>query len=189
MSSSDRERWDKKYAKGEGPAHFAPKAFLTDHRHLLTGGRALDFACGFGGNALYLAELGYQVDAVDISIVALRQAQAEARRRRQALRLIQADLTRWWVPPRHYDLIILFLYSARDLMPQLLEGLRPGGLIFQLNRNPRTLESRPTFNPDFVIGPGELRRAALAAGLEILFVADELPDDPTTTALIARRPA
>lgn len=189
MSSSDRKRWDEKYARGEGPAHFAPQAFLTDHRHLLTGGRALDLACGFGGNALYLAELGYQVDALDISIVALRQAQAEARRRRQALRLIQADLTRWWVPPGRYDLILLFLYSARDLMPQLLNGLRPAGLIFQINRNPRTLESRPTFNPDFVIQPGELGRTARAAGLEILFAADELPDNPTNTALIARRPA
>ena len=95
-SESDRERWNRKYSDREGPAHFRTSHLLVEHRHLIAEmardanlpdrgspptSRALDVACGFGGNSLYLASMGFQVDAVDISGVALAQLQAEAARR------------------------------------------------------------------------------------------------------------
>jgi tellurite methyltransferase len=185
---SDRERWDRKYAAGEGPAHFEPNRFLTENHHLLTGERALDVACGFGGNTLYLASMGYQVDAVDASGVALAQARAEARRRGLWPNLIQADLTRWRVPVAHYDLIVVFFYLNRDLMPHLAAGLRPGGLLFQAGRNAHFLTIRPDFNVSYLLEPGELYRLARDAGLEVLFHADGTPDQTSTSQLIARRP-
>lgn len=191
-SESDRQRWDRKYAAGEGPAHFEPKPFLTQHHHLLGGGRALDAACGFGGNALYLASFGYQVDAVDASGFALTQARAEAVQRGLPLNLVQADLSRWRVPPARYDLILVFYYLNRALMPVLAAGLRPGGLLFQANRNARFLAVRPGFDPDYLLRPGELGRLARAAGLEIVY---DLDGTPVTEAgqghdsrLIARKP-
>jgi SAM-dependent methyltransferase len=48
-------------------------------RGLVTGGRALDLGCGNGRNALYLASLGFEVDAVDLSPVAIAHAQEAAR--------------------------------------------------------------------------------------------------------------
>ncbi len=186
-TESDRERWDRKYAAGEGPAHFRANRLLTENLQLLTGGRALDVACGFGGNALYLASLGYQVDGVDASGVGLAQAQAEAMRRGLWIRLIQADLTRWWVPPAYYDLIAVFSYLNRELMHPLAAGLRPGGLLFQSNRNKRFLEMRPGFGPDFFLELGELRRLAQENGLEVLYHADGLADKPYVSRLIARR--
>lgn len=188
MPLSDRARWDRKYTAGEGPAHFRPKPFLTEYTHLLTGGRALDVACGFGGNALYLAGLGYRVDALDVSGVALAQARAEARRRGLPLNLVQADLDRWWLPPARYDLILVFYYLNRDLMPDLARSLRPGGLLFQANRNRHFLEQRPGFSPGYLLGIGELRQLALDARLEIVHYADGTPDEPHNTQLIARRP-
>lgn len=187
-AESDLERWDRKYAAGEGPAHFEPRRFLIHHRHLLTGGRALDVACGFGGNALYLAARDYQVHAVDASRVALDQARAEAVRRGLQIGFFQADLTRWSVPQEHYDLIAVFYYLNRDLMPQLAAGLRPGGLLFQANRNRQFLTIRPGFNPDFLLKPGELRRLALQAGLEVLLCSDGTPEEEHTSQLIAQRP-
>ena len=203
MSESDRERWDRKYAVREGPAHFRPNRLLVEHHHLLTGTgqdavqhpagfftrqRALDVACGFGGTSLYLASLGYQVDAVDVSGVALAQVQAEASRRGLHVSLIQADLGHWWVPPSRYDLIIVSKYLNRDLMPQLSRGLRTGGLLFVETRNLRYLSVRPGFDPAFLLQLGELRRFAMDAGLDVVKVADGIPE-AHASQLIARRPA
>jgi 2-polyprenyl-3-methyl-5-hydroxy-6-metoxy-1,4-benzoquinol methylase len=188
MVETDRERWDRKYAAGEGPAHFEPKPFLTEHRHLLTGGRALDVACGFGGTAIYLASLGYRVDAVDVSSVGLAQARAEAGRRNLLINFIQADLARWTVPPLHYDLITIFHYLNRDLMPRLVSGLRPGGLLFQATRNTRYLSVRPDFDPGFLLEVGELARFAAETGLEILHCTDGTSREAHASQLIALRP-
>jgi tellurite methyltransferase len=185
MSLSDRERWNRKYAHGEGPAHFAPKDFLVEHAGLLAGGRALDAACGFGGNALFLAARGYNVDAVDVSEVALRKAQGEARRRglQDRVRLAQADLERWWVPPACYELILVFYYLNRDLWPELFAGL-----LFQAHRNRRFLRERPDFSPDYLLEVGELRQRAEEAGLEIVYYAEGTPERDYDTRIIGRRP-
>jgi tellurite methyltransferase len=196
---SDRERWNQKYARGQGPAHFRPSRLLVEHQHLLAdpsrqpadadiGRRALDVACGFGGSALYLASRGYQVDAVDISSVALSQAQAEAQRRGLQLGLVQADLARWWVPPCHYDLIVVRYYLNRDLMPELARGLKPRGLLFLETWNEHALAARPGFDPAYLLHPGELRRFALDAHLDLIQVADGATEDHVSR-LIARRPA
>lgn len=186
---SDRERWDRKYAAGEGPAHFRPQPFLTGHRRMFRGNRALDVACGFGGNAMYLASLGYHVDAIDVSKVALVRAQGEMERRGLILNLVQADLSRWWVPPARYDLIIAFYYLNRDMMPQVASGLRPGGLLFQANRNTCFLKVRPNFDPDYLLQPGELRHLTRAAGLEVILYREGIASQNYDSQIIARRPA
>lgn len=186
-SKSDRSRWDRKYAAGEGPSHFRPRPFLVDHRHLLSGRGALDVATGFGGNAMYLASLGFQVDALDVSGVALSKARAEAVARGLAINWLQVDLNRWWYPPCHYDLVTVFFYLNRELMPQLASALRRGGLLVQANHNRRFLEQRPNFSPSYLLEPGELRQMALDAGLEIVCYADSAPDQASDSRLIARR--
>jgi SAM-dependent methyltransferase len=203
IAESDRERWNRKYVDREGPAHFRTSHLLVEHRHLiaemardtnLPGGglppvpKALDVACGFGGNSLYLASIGFQVDAVDISGVALAQLQAEAARSGLRLRLVQADLTRWWVPPSHYDLIIVTFYLNRDLMPQLSRGLCPGGLLFMETHNRRFVSVRPNFDPAFLLHPGELCQFAQDAEMQVIQVADD-GFDAHTSQLVARRPA
>jgi len=190
MSESDRERWNRKYAAGEGPAHFQAKEFLLEHAHVLAGGRALDVACGFGGNALYLAARSYRVDGVDVSEIGLTQAQSEARERglQHKVQFVQADMDRWWVPPERYDLILVFFYLNRGLMPRLAKGLRPGGLLFEANRNVRFLQARPDFDPDYLLAVGELREMALDAGLEVVYYADGTPERDSDARLIARAP-
>lgn len=190
MPLTDRERWNRKYARGEGPAHFEPKDFLTAHAGLLTGGRALDVACGFGGNTLFLAAQGYHVDAVDVSEVALRQAWDEAGRRglQGQIHLIQANLDRWWVPAARYDLLLVFYYLNRDLWPDLFAGLRPGGLLLEAHRNRRLIRGRPDFDPGYLLEVGELHGRAQEAGLEILHYAEGTPERDYDVQLIARRP-
>lgn len=188
QDESDRERWDRKYAAGEGPAHFQPNDFLVENQHLLRGDRALDAACGFGGNAFFLARLGFQVEAVDISAVGLARARAEARRRALDIDWLQADLTRWRIPPERYDVILVFYYLNRELTPDLAAGLRPGGLLVQANRNKRFLSVRPGFDADYLLQPGELATMARRAGLEVLYHTETPPGEGHNSRLIARKP-
>jgi 2-polyprenyl-3-methyl-5-hydroxy-6-metoxy-1,4-benzoquinol methylase len=185
---SDRERWDRKYAAGEGPTHFRPNSLLVQNQQLLRNGRALDVACGFGGNALLLARRGFQVEAVDISAVGLARARSEAIRRDLEIDWVQADLARWWIPPGRYDVILVFYYLNRELAPHLAGGLRPGGYLFQANRNKAFLSVRPDFDPDYLLEPGELAEMARKAGLEVVHYARTPPGESHNSQLIARKP-
>ncbi|POX42856.1 SAM-dependent methyltransferase [Streptomyces sp. Ru73] len=76
--------WDSLYADRSSPVpFFAPKPdenlVRYVERGLITKGRALDLGCGLGRNALYLAALGFDVDAVDLSPAAVAWAEDRAR--------------------------------------------------------------------------------------------------------------
>ncbi len=104
------------------------------------------------------------------------------------LNLIQADMGRWWLPPACYDLIIVFFYLDRELIPILAGGLRPGGLLFQANRNERFLAVRLGFDPAYLLEPGRLRCLAQDAGLEVLYEGESPPGQGYNSEVIARRP-
>lgn len=75
--------WDGFYADRSKPVPFftaKPDENLVSYldRGLISRGRALDLGCGPGRNALHLASLGFEVDAVDLSPAALTWAQERA---------------------------------------------------------------------------------------------------------------
>ncbi|WP_407550964.1 class I SAM-dependent methyltransferase [Streptomyces sp. Pv4-95] len=76
--------WDSLYADRSRPVPFfvpKPDENLVSYldRGLITPGRALDLGCGAGRNALHLASLGFEVDAVDLSSAAIAWAEDRAR--------------------------------------------------------------------------------------------------------------
>lgn len=78
------EWWDGFYADRSRPVPFfvaKPDENLVScvERGVISGGRALDLGCGPGRNALYLAERGFEVDAVDLSPAAVGWARERAR--------------------------------------------------------------------------------------------------------------
>ncbi len=81
MSDADRDKWDARYRQGSYRARTHPTELLAEWLPRLPRGRALDVACGAGRNALYLAEAGYEVDAIDISSVALDRLREAAQTR------------------------------------------------------------------------------------------------------------
>jgi len=59
--------WDDRFASGEYPRAPEPSAVLRSDEPAIPDGRALDVAAGTGRNAVYLAEAGYAVEALDAS--------------------------------------------------------------------------------------------------------------------------
>ena len=141
---SDQERWDRRYER-EPSSVPAPDDFLVDHAHLLTAGRGLDVACGRGGNALFLAEQGYRVDAVDVSFNAVATLKVEAVKRSLDVRCFVADLDYYPLPTAYYDLVIVFYFFDPKLVPAIISSLRPGGLVVYATYNYRHTSVKPEF--------------------------------------------
>jgi 2-polyprenyl-3-methyl-5-hydroxy-6-metoxy-1,4-benzoquinol methylase len=73
MSIKDKEKWDAKYREKEQllkPRQASKN--LQDFIEHCKGTRALDIACGSGRNSIFLAECGFEVDALDIAEVAIK---------------------------------------------------------------------------------------------------------------------
>jgi tellurite methyltransferase len=153
-AATDRARWNRRYR--ERRVSIEPANLLVEHTDRLMGGRALDLACGTGANALFLAGLGYRVEAVDVSEVALRIAQAEARRRRVVVNWIQADARRLPLVRPSYDCVVVCRFLLRPVMPVVASLLRPGGYLFYESYNVRRLVRHPQFNRKYLLGVGEL---------------------------------
>jgi SAM-dependent methyltransferase len=104
--------WDGFYADRSKPVPFfvdKPDESLVSYleRGLIVPGRALDLGCGPGRNALHLASLGFEVDAVDLSPAAIAWASDRAREVGAAVRFHRGDafaLVGTELPDR-YDLI------------------------------------------------------------------------------------
>jgi hypothetical protein len=126
MPSSDAERWNERYRESRNLTFERPRPFLVENAGLLPRqGLAIDLAMGLGGNAGFLIGRGLRVVGVDISTVA---ASLVKRRRPEVMALV-ADLTRFYLPPGRFDLIINFYYLQRDLWPAIEAALRPGGVL------------------------------------------------------------
>ena len=122
----DRIKWNDKHAKDIDKQK--PADIVTEFWGLAKEGRALDIACGTGNNALFLAERGFVVDALDISEVGLKKAGEKHPRIRPAC----VDLDHYDIAPNRYDLILNIRFLKRRLFPYIKEGLVEGGvLIFE----------------------------------------------------------
>jgi tellurite methyltransferase len=126
---SDQERWDKKYQGEELAKGKKPNAFLQKHLSSLEKGVAIDLATGEGRNAVLLAQAGWKVDAIDISPVAVRKARKLAKEAGVRINFIRADLDFYAIAKEKYDLISVFYFWNRRLIPRMKRGLKKGGRI------------------------------------------------------------
>ncbi|WP_394426502.1 methyltransferase, FxLD system [Streptomyces sp. SGAir0957] len=133
-----RADWSNHYAAGKGFRQLGDKekSLLAEHAPAPTGGRALDAGCGTGELAVFLASIGYAVDAVDFAEGALERARAE-HAAVDGVRWLSLDLEHDDPEPLHedgYDLITLrlmypFLARRMSVVHALGERLRPGGAL------------------------------------------------------------
>ncbi|HET6654074.1 MAG TPA: class I SAM-dependent methyltransferase [Nocardioides sp.] len=114
----DAREWDERYAATELVWSAGPNQFVETELADLAPGRAVDLAAGEGRNALWLAERGWEVTAVDFSLVGLdkgRQAQARHPRGRD-LRVdwVQADVLEYDAGPVGFDLALVAYLQLRS---------------------------------------------------------------------------
>ncbi|MCM3567632.1 bifunctional 2-polyprenyl-6-hydroxyphenol methylase/3-demethylubiquinol 3-O-methyltransferase UbiG [Neobacillus mesonae] len=130
----DKTKWNSKYKKRlKEFTEPVPNARLLNLSHYLKGGKALDIACGLGGNSFFLAEKNYQVEAVDLSEAAIHYVQEQARKYQFQIDTKVCDLTKWnklnW-NPSSFDLVVMTYYLDRSLFPKVKDIVKENGYLF-----------------------------------------------------------
>lgn len=135
--------WDAKYRSGERGNPEAATILLVEVAEKLAAGNALDLACGAGRNALYLAERGWAVTAVDGSKSAIELVAERAAARHLDVNTKIADLTgpNFVITPDTFDLILIAYYLQRDLFAKVKAVIRPGGTVIAIAHTPEPGEN------------------------------------------------
>jgi SAM-dependent methyltransferase len=129
MVKLDQKRWDERFKEKKFALGKRANAFLRTHVGLLPKGKALDIATGEGRNAVFLAQHGFHVDAVDISGEGLKKVEKLAREFEVKIQTVLADLNTYPIKRGRYDLIANFYFLDRSLIPKIKKGLKKGGMV------------------------------------------------------------
>jgi SAM-dependent methyltransferase len=158
-----------------------PAAWLLANLDVLRpGGAVLDVASGRGRNAVFLAQRGWRVHAVDRDARALESLPP-------AISSEQMDLEAGDVSLGDgvYDAVIVFNYLHRPLMPAIVKAVAADGvLIYETFTRAQSGRGRPS-NPDFLLEEGEL--ASLVAPLRVLRVREGEFDGKFVASVVAVR--
>ncbi|HEX3376854.1 MAG TPA: methyltransferase domain-containing protein [Candidatus Acidoferrales bacterium] len=159
--------WNERYQSRERAAedfNAEPTPLLVATASNLTPGKALDLACGTGRNALWLAERGWNVTAVDGASAAIEILQTRAAERSLKINAIVADLEKmkFEIEPSRWDFIVICYYLQRNLFEPAKLGIVPSGLLLSIVHITEPGEEESPFR----LCPGELKK--YFAGWEIL---------------------
>jgi SAM-dependent methyltransferase len=141
---STTDFWNERYGATDFAYGEEPNDFLAAVADRLPAGRALCLAEGEGRNAVFLAQRGMEVEAVDLSSVALQTATHLARERGVALRTVAADLENYPIAEAHWDVVTsIWCHLPQPLRGQVhravVRGLRPGGMLVLESYTPAQL--------------------------------------------------
>lgn len=153
-----RHKWNNHYEQSHVPNQVID--VLRDNFHLLAGnGISLDLACGLGGNALRMAELGYESHAWDISDAAIEKVKEFSAERQLSVHTRRCDIAQVLLDKNSYDVIIVSRFLSRPLMPKIVQALKPQGLIFYQTFIKESLDTATgPKNKDYRLSPNELLR-------------------------------
>lgn len=157
--------WDQRYDVDDYVYGTQPNQFLKEQVSHLPKGRVLCLAEGEGRNAVFLAELGYEVTAVDCSSVGLKKAQQLATQQGVEIETIHADLADYDLGCSKWDAIVsIFCHLPPELRvrvhQQVVKALKPGGCLLLEAYRPKQLEYGTG-------GPPSLAMMMSKAGLKV----------------------
>lgn len=158
------EDWNRRYEGAELLWTAAANRFLVAEVGPMRPGRALDMGCGEGRNAVWMAERGWRVTAVDFADVGLAKGRELASARGVAVEWVHADLLGYEPPAGAFDLAaVLYLHlpaTDRRLVHQrAVRALAPGGTILVVGHDRTNLtagwggpqDETVLFTPDEVV--------------------------------------
>lgn len=141
----DRTDWNERYASSDLVWSAGPNRFLPAEVVGLAPGRALDLACGEGRNALWLAEQGWEVVAVDFAEEGIAKGRRLAADRGLEVDWRVEDVTTW-TPEGLFDLVIVFYLQLppqdmRAAFSRAAGAVGPGGILLSVTHDLSNLES------------------------------------------------
>ncbi|WOP17664.1 class I SAM-dependent methyltransferase [Raineyella sp. LH-20] len=180
---ADAVDWDRRYAERDHLWRADPHEVVASIATGLTPGRALDVAAGEGRHAIWLAQRGWEVTAIDFSAVGLAKGEAEARRRGLEITWVVDDITTWEAP-HDYDLVLVsFMHVTADVFSTLREYVAPGGHLLVVGHARRNLTDGVggPQDPAMLLDPDQLRAAA--GDLTVLRLEEVTRETPDGTAI------
>lgn len=139
----DASAWDDRYRGTDHLWSVGPNSFLADRFAGSEPGRGLDLACGEGRNAVWLAEQGWDMVAVDFSEVAI----GRGRDRYPDVDWIVSDVLTWEPEPSDepFDLIVVAYLQIEaeplaELITRSIDWLAAGGEMFLIGHALSNLE-------------------------------------------------
>lgn len=166
-----QQRWDQRYQQKEINLQSPAYVLLSNQYLLANQGAALDLACGLGANAIFLAEKGYQVSAIDYSETALQKLSEHAMQNQLSIETCCADLETITFDNATYDVIVASYYLQRELFPGLVAALKPGGLLFYQTFSGECIDGAGPENPAYRLQEGELM--SLCKKCSVLFYRED----------------
>ena len=171
MDIGQQQKWDRIYSAHSNGSDKtpAPCHVLTQYEYLLpASGKALDLACGLGGNALFLADRNLKTLAVDISTVALEKL-SDRQHSLIECRCQSADADN--IGKALYDVVVVSCFLERALCSSIVQALVPGGLLFYQTfvRDKVDVDVGPG-NPEYLLKRNEL--LLLFADLDVVVFSD-----------------
>ncbi|WP_205849214.1 SAM-dependent methyltransferase [Natronospirillum operosum] len=151
--------WNERYAMEDYAYGKEPNEFLRRTSDDILPGDVLCLGEGEGRNAVFLAQLGFDVTAVDLSEVGLAKAQRLATERGVSIHTILADLADFAIEPGRWGAIVLIFCHLppeirEPLHRRVVAGLRPGGTLVYEGYHPDQIDkatggpSNPALLPD-----------------------------------------
>ena len=137
--------WDQRYAQMDALWSGRPNTVLVRETRGLQPGRALDVGCGEGADAVWLAEQGWDVTALEVSRVALDRAARHAGQRGVTIQWLHCGLVEAALPPASFDLVsaqypALLRTGDNAAGLALLNAVAPGGILLVVHHSPPTAE-------------------------------------------------
>ena len=189
----DAEGWDQRYAEtdsvwGGGPNIFVER-FLADRNP----GTAIDLGAGEGRNAVWLAQQGWQVTAVDFSAVGLEKARDMAREAGVELATVVGD-AQTYEPSFPVDLVLLSYLQIPDAHQRSLLGrarrwLQPGGVVLVVAHDKTNIDLGRGGPQDPDVCYSVEQTVDALGGLEVLVGQVMDREGALDTVVLAQRPA
>ncbi len=169
MSRDAKQKWDRIYSKADASELPTPCNALSEYGYLLPDdGTALDLACGLGSNAVFLAQRGLEVTAIDISSVAIEKLESlKVPKLTTRCESITADT----LSSCQYDVIVVANFLDRSICNAIRNSIAPGGLLFyQTFVQDKASQNSGPGNTDYLLACNEL--LSLFSGIQVLMFSD-----------------
>jgi SAM-dependent methyltransferase len=137
----DASAWDERYQGADHLWSEGPNLFVADRLGQASPGKGLDVAAGEGRNAIWLADQGWEMTAVDFSEVAVERGRHHAP---DNVRFVVADILDW-EPEQTFDLVLIaYLHLEEDSFHSVVkranDWLEPYGELFMIGHDRSNLE-------------------------------------------------